>query len=814
MQINISHIITILFCALTVIPQKTAAQQYQKQKGSKDKITISGYITDSENKAIELANIYEYLTLKGTSSNEKGYYKISLPKSDTIILQFSCLSYKKETRIIPVKRDSMEVNVKMAFANKKLSEIVIEKRQHRYNSFEKLDAKNVRMLPDASGGSIEALLVTFAGVNSNNEMSSQYSVRGGNFDENLVYVNGTEVYRPLLIRSGQQEGLSFINPDMVKSVKFSAGGFEAKYGDKMSSVLDIEYKKPEKLEASASASLLGASAFIGQESKNKKFTQIHGIRYKTNRYLLGTLDTEGEYNPSFADYQTYLTYSFNKKTEIDFLGNLSNNTYNFAPETRETKFGTYSNAYNLKMYFDGEEKDLFKTAFGALSLKYKTEKNTKLKIQASLFKTIEKETYDIRSEYWLSETAGKNDNSDVLGTGGSMSHARNNLEATVLNIGHSGNHKTGQNSIEWGINYKREEISDDIKEWELQDSSGYIIPYSDSKIIMKSSVKSKTDINNNKIEAYIQDTWKFRTNEGLYTLNGGIRYGYSDINDETLISPRLSVSLKPSWEKDFIFRLSAGVYYQSLFYKELRDTATINGITKIRINKNIKSPKSYQIVAGSDYNFFWLNKSFKLTTEAYYKKIKNLIPYYVDNVKVVYLGKNIGDGYTTGIDMKLYGELIPETDSWISLSFMNSKEKTDTYTVSRPNEQRYKFAMFFQDYFPNKPEFRMTLRFIWADGLPFGPNSKSRKYATYRMPAYRRVDIGFARVFSAKTDKFMTKNAFKYVKNIYLGFDCFNLLDIKNTNSYYWVTDIKGAQWAVPNYLTSRLINFKLAADF
>lgn len=783
-------------------------------------VTVSGFVLDNQNRGLELASVSELNGKHATYTDANGFYSIELPARDTVILRYSCLSYQPATRIIPAAMHTLRVNVTLGTSSHTLNEVTIHGQQRRTNSLETLDATKIRLLPDATGGSIEALLVTFAGVSSNNELSSQYSVRGGNFDENLVYVNGTEVYRPLLIRAGQQEGMSFVNPEMVQEVKFSAGGFDARYGDKMSSVLDIQYKKPTEFEAAANLSLLGANVFVGQSSKNGRFTQIHGLRYKTNAYLLGTLDTKAEYNPTFLDYQTYLTYKLTPSLELSFLGNFSQNSYEFLPKEADTEFGTFNNKFSIRVYFDGKEKDLFRTSFGALNLTKTLPGKVKLSLQTSIFNTVEDENYDITGQYWLSSTPIKNNQADtantsLLGIGTYHEHARNHLNATVFNLAHNGSWNRNAHDLQWGLSYQRERIIDRLREWEMRDSAGYSLPYSNSNIRMVYSMRSGADMESNRIQGYLQDSWHFRKEAGLFVLTGGLRANYWDFNKELLVSPRASIAFIPAWEHDFTFRLASGVYYQAPFYKELRDTTTdAFGVTRIVLNTKIKAQKTIQVVGGMDYHFVALERPFKLTTELYYKDMTNLIPYVVDNVRIRYYGRNMAKGYTTGFDAKLFGEFVQGTDSWISFSLMQSKETIGDYTVSRPNEQRYNISLFFQDYFPNNPKFTMSMKLIWADGLPFGAPDRDRSFAVLRMPPYRRVDIGLSRLLVGGEDKIMKSRAMRSFKNIWLGVDCFNLFGIRNVNSYYWVNDIYSQQWAVPNYLTGRLLNVRISAEF
>lgn len=784
-------------------------------------VTVSGFVLDNQNRGLELASVSELNGIRATYTDATGYYSIELPAKDTVILRYSCLSYQPATRIIPAALHALRVNVTLGTSSHTLNEVTVHGQQRRTNSLETLDASKIRLLPDATGGSIEALLVTFAGVSTNNELSSQYSVRGGNFDENLVYVNGTEVYRPLLIRAGQQEGLSFVNPEMVKDVKFSAGGFDARYGDKMSSVLDIQYKKPTQFEAAANMSLLGANVYVGQASKNGRFTQIHGLRYKTNAYLLGTLDTKAEYNPAFLDYQTYLTYKLTKTLEMSFLGNFSQNSYEFIPETSTDQFGTFNNKFTLQVYFDGKEKDLFRTSFGAFNLTKTLPDNVKLSLQTSVFNTVEDENYDITGQYWLSSTPIKNNRADtantsLLGAGTYHEHARNHLNATVFNLAHNGSWNKKSHELQWGLSYQRERIVDKLREWEMRDSAGYSLPYSATNIRTIYSMKSGATMESNRLQAYLQDSWHFRREAGLFVLTGGLRANYWDYNNELLLSPRASIAFIPAWESDFTFRLASGVYYQAPFYKELRDTVTnAFGVTNIVLNKNIKAQKTVQVVGGMDYHFVAMERPFKLTTELYYKDMSNLIPYRVDNVRIRYAGKNMASGYTTGFDAKLFGEFVPGTDSWISFSLMQSKETIGNQTISRPNEQRYNISLFFQDYFPNNPKFSMSLKLIWADGMPYGAPDSPYEYSTYyRMPPYQRVDIGLSRLLVGGEDKIMKTKILRNIKNLWLGVDCFNLFNIKNVNAYYWVTDINNLQYAVPNHLTGMLLNVRLSAEF
>jgi len=801
------------------------------------KVRVYGYVIDTNNRGIELANVYFQNTKVGTTTNQNGYYELIMEIKDSATIVYSMLGYKSIQHTILPTHKVIQISVELPALSKEISEINVVGQRRQTSTLDVLDATKYRLIPNASGG-IESLLITFAGVNSSNELSSQYNVRGGNFDENAVYVNGIEIYRPLLVRAGQQEGLSFINPDMVKNIAFSAGGFDAKYGDKMSSVLDINYKKPTTFEASASASLLGASLYLG--TANKKFTQMHGIRYKTSAYLLGTLDTKAEYNPAFLDYQTYMTYQLKPKWELTFLGNFSQNSYQFIPVDRETNFGTYNMARKLTIYFEGQEQDLFRTSFGALTLNFKPKEGMKLSLLASTFHTNESETYDILGEYVLSEVKMNLDPTKQtgasLGVGKYQQHARNRLNATVANIAHLGEYTIGKNKMNWGLNLQNEIISDKISEWEWRDSAGYSLPFSDTQVNLYYNMKASNLLSTWRSTAFFQDTYKWNTDAGMFSFTGGLRANYWTFNKELLVSPRFSVSLLPHWEKDFSFRFATGVYYQAPFYKEIRDTLTdALGNVNIHLNSNIKAQRSMHFVLGGDHYFRAWGRPFKFTTEAYLKLADRVISYSVDNVRIRYSGKNDAKAYTAGVDFKLSGELVPGTDSWINFSLMNAKQDIigDSYLshtydadgkiltsttvypgwVPSPSEQRFSFSVLLQDYLPNNPKYKLQLKGVFSDGLPFGPPRSIQYRSSFRTPSYRRVDIGASRVLVNGTDRVLDKPWLKHVKSIWLNLEVFNLLDFKNVNSYYWVTDIYGQQMAVPNYLTGRQYNIRLLVD-
>ncbi|CCY64335.1 putative uncharacterized protein [Prevotella sp. CAG:1124] len=767
--------------------------------------TLQGRVTDSEMNPVELATVAVVQQGKMTMTNLKGEFSMKLQSSDSVVVRFSMVGYKTKTRILRRPKGKQTLLIQL-YDDNQLAGVTVTEEKRQMGSTQKLDTKDMKNAPSVTGNAVEEMIQSQAGVSTHSELSSQYNVRGGSFDENSVYINNVEIYRPFLVRSGQQEGLSIINPDMVESVGFSTGGFEAKYGDKMSSVLDIKYKRPKKFEANVSASLLGASAYIGFSTK--KFSWSNGIRYKTNKYLLGTLETKGEYQPNFLDYQTYLTYEPSDRWSIELLGDISENHYNFYPEDRETRFGTMENVKSFRVYFDGQEKDIFRTYFGSLSITRKFGKNTKLSLSAAAFHTNEQEKYDIQGQYWLTQT----ETSENLGVGTYMEHARNYLEATVKSAKLTFNHKTKKHDIEAGLTYKIESIKENSKEYEMRDSSGYSIPHTGEDLYMIYSLNARNSLDANRIEAYAQDTWRFTSRGGhtFFTLNYGIRFSHWNFNKESIISPRVSLGIIPAFNHDVTLRFATGIYYQAPFFKELRDTTTVNGITYATLNRDIKSQRSIHFIAGFDYRFKMKNRPYKFTAEAYYKALSNIIPYTVDNVKIVYDASQQCSGHAMGLDLKLYGEFVPGTDSWVSLSLMNTRININGKSIPMPTDQRYALNLFFTDYFPGTTRWRMSLRLAYADGLPFGAPHRSLDTMPFRAPAYKRADIGMSyRLFD--NDKRERKSIFK---NIWLGVDCLNLLGINNVNSYYWVTDVTNQQYAVPNYLTGRQINVRASFEF
>ena len=791
----------ILSMLLTLVALAASGQQF----------TLSGRVSDEDGNAIELATISCLEQGAVTMANLKGEYSLKLQSADSVVVKFSMVGYQTRTRVLRKPRSNQRLLVTL-HPMKALDEVVVTERRRQTTATQELDIKNAKMGPSTTGNAVEELVQQQAGVSSHNELSSQYNVRGGSFDENSVYINNVEVYRPLLIRSGQQEGLSVINSDMVERVAFSSGGFEAKYGDKMSSALDIHYRKPTRLEANVQASLLGASAFVGYG--NKKFSMSHGVRYKTNRYLLGSLETKGEYRPNFFDYQTYITYQPNQRWMIDFIGNISENHYNFSPSDRETSFGTMQNVKSFKVYFDGQEKDIFRTLFGTLRLQRIFSPQTTVSLLGSAFHTKEQETYDIQGQYWLDDTQTQ----ESLGVGTYMEHARNYLTANVASVKLMANHKTRKHHWEGGFTVKWEKIEENAREYEMRDSSGYSIPHQPDRLDLIYSLRSKNNVSSTRIEAYLQDTYRFQsggsedgeTPPTLWTLNYGVRLANWSWNKETIVSPRVSLAMIPAWNQDMTFRLSAGLYYQAPFYKEMRDTSTVNGQTIVTLNQKIKSQRSLHVVGAFDYRFRMMDRPFRFSAEAYFKLMDNLVPYNVQNMKVVYYGKNIAKGHAFGLDLKLYGEFVPGTDSWLTFSVMSTKQKINGVSVPMPTDQRWGVNLHFTDYFPGTERWKMTLRLAFADGLPFGAPHRGLEYQQFRAPAYKRADIGMS--FLALGNP-KGQPSFKHPR-IWLGIDGLNIFGISNVNSYYWVTDVTNHQYAVPNYLTGRQINGKVIVEF
>lgn len=774
-------------------------------------VNIHGRVTDSDKKPVELVTVRVAGTAKGTMTDREGRYSLSLAPRDTIRLIYSCVGYREVTRMFVDAAGDITMNVRMRLDKRQLKEVNITEYRKQTGNMQRINAASYRLAPDVSGGSVESLVMTMAGVNGANELSSAYSVRGGSYDENAIYINGIEVRRPMMVNAGQQEGLSIINPDMVGAVEFSAGGFPAEYGDRMSSVLDITYRRPERLEASADISLMGGSLSLGQSSD--RFSQLHGIRYKRNNSLLSGLDTKGEYDTDFFDYQTNLNLKLNSRWKLAFLGDVSINKYGFVPDNRSTDFGTVDDVKHFTVYFDGNEKDRFDTWLGALTLRYQPSRNSDYTILASGALTDELVSYDIAGEYWLNEAgAYDGDSSDeAIGVGRSREHARNRIKASVFSVGMRGNMALGVNNLSYGSLLNRESVRDRSREWVMLDSAGYVHDDTERGLEMTHFLMSSQNLESNRLSLFVQDAVRLASSAGHWWLNAGIRAGYWSFNKEWTISPRVSVGFVPEANRHLAFRASAGLYSQTPFYKEIK--YPVDGV--VVLNNRIKSQRSLQFILGADYTFSAFDRPFRFSGEAYYKALSRIIPYEVDNLKITYAGYNGADGYAAGLDLKLFGEFVPGSDSWISASLMKSQETLNGVKVPRPNDRRYGFAMYFTDYFPRLPKLKFNLRGVFYDGLPVSFPYMSRDKGYFRAPAYKRVDVGLSYALLPPLEEGGQRSGvWRCIKSVWLGLECFNLLDISNVSNYHWVTDTSGIGYAVPDYLTRRQFNVRLTIDF
>ena len=780
--------------------------------------TLQGRVTDDDNNPVELATVSVVSQGKVAFTSLRGEFSLHLHSADSVAVKFSMIGYKTKVRVLRKPRGKQTLQVVLHTDAPMLGDVNVTGEKIQSDQTQEIKIKDIKMAPSANGNGVEGIIQQQAGVSTHSELSSQYNVRGGAFDENSVYINNVEVYRPFLVRSGQQEGLSVINPYMVDKIGFSTGGYGAKYGDKMSSALDITYKtlkakgKKPVVEGSLAASLLGTDAYIGIGTR--KLSWLNSVRYKTTSYLLGSLETKGEYKPNYLDYQTYLSYQPNKRWKIDFIGYISDNHYNFEPSDRETSFGTMENVKSFRVYFDGHEKDRFLTYFGTLGITRNITANTSISLLGSAFYTKEQEKYDIQGQYWLDQT----ETSENLGVGTYFEHARNYLSARVMSAKLMLRHKVQKHNVEAAVTLKREHIEENSIEYEMRDSAGYSVPHTGKDLYMIYSMKARNELNANRMEAYLQDSYRFsggtadstRNGQTHYTLNYGVRMSHWNFNRETILSPRISLAIIPANHENTTLRLAAGLYYQTPFFKELRDTTTVNGVTVASLNEKIKSQRSIHFIAGYDYRFRMNDQRFKFSAEAYYKALGNIVPYSVSNVKVVYYGQNECSGHAAGLDFKLYGEFVPGTDSWLSLSLMDTKMKLNGKSIPLPTDQRYAVNFFFTDYFPGSKKWRMSLKLAFADGLPFAAPHKELETNSFRATAYRRADIGMS--YQLLDNSRHEKKTF--LKNVTLGVDCLNLFGIDNVNSYYWVTDVTNQQYAVPNYLTGRQLNARVLLEF
>ncbi|MGN0232961.1 MAG: carboxypeptidase-like regulatory domain-containing protein [Bacteroidaceae bacterium] len=776
----------------------------QTDEADTTRVHLKGRVTDEEGDPVSLCMVCAG-GLSATTAGMDGHYSLTFPTADSVVITFRMMGYEEKKRVLRKPQGRLTLNVIMRSGSKEMNEVVVADSRRQLGTTQELGTGDLRRMPTTTGNTVEELVATQAGVSTHNELSGQYNVRGGSFDENCVYINGVEVYRPLLISSGQQEGLSVINGDMVEKVNFSAGGFEAKYGDRMSSVLDITYARPRKAEASVQASLLGTNVYAGYG--NSKFSLSNSVRYKTNQYMLGSLETTGEYRPRFLDYQAYLCWSPDRNWTLDGIAYISQNKYDFNPKNRETRFGTLEDVKTFKVYFDGQERDLFRTLFGTLRLSRRTGQAGRVSLLASAFSTRERETYDIQGQYWLNETNGE----EQLGVGTYMEHARNFLHSNSATVKAAYEYKTLVHNIQAGIGWRYERISEQSREWEYRDSSGYSVPHTGDALHLIYNLKSTNHISSGHTELYLQDTYRNESKAGILSLNYGARLSHWSWNGEWLFSPRVCLGYVPAANDAFTFRLATGLYYQRPFYKELRDTVTIDGNTVVQLNRGIKSQRSFQLLTAMEYKFKLAGRPFKFSTELYYKAQSRLNPYNVDNVKIVYYGNNCAKGYVAGADFKLYGEFVPGTDSWISFGLMKAQMHLNGKNIPQPTDQRYNINFFFSDYFPGTTRWKMNLKACFADGLPFGPPHTGLERNVFRAPAYKRVDIGMNYRLLDNEDRHMRRDV---VRNIWLGLDCFNIFGLDNVSGYYWVTDVSNHQYAVPNYLTGRMVNARVLVEF
>lgn len=777
-----------------------------------ENFTIRGRVTDQNGDAIEGATVKVSPGFPGTMTKANGEYIIVCSVSDTVTVTYSCISYQPRSRKIIEPHGELIINMRLTPAEKELEEVEVVDVRKRTGAMESMGVHDYkRRGADPTGGSIESMLATMPGVAGATELSGQYSVRGGSYDENAVYLNGFEITRPQLISSSAQEGLSILNPEMTKSVEFSTGGFGAQYTDRMSSVLDVTYRRPQSTEGMLSMSFMGAEAALG--SGNRKFAQLHGVRYRKNSSILSTTDTKGEYDPDFFDWQSYIVVNPTEKFKITLLGDVNIANYRFKPTDRETNFGTLNDAKRFKVYFDGHEKDRFTTLFGGIGLDWSPARNSTVSLQVSAYGGDELVAYDIAGEYWLDQagTSGGTIGGE-LGVGRYRDHARNRLKSHIINAAMRGITAIKSHSLTYGIAIKSLRMEEKSSEWEQRDSAGYSLPLLPDILSVFYSSKSDNSLNTLQTSAYIQDNLRLSGDFGYINASAGIRATYTGFNNEFIVSPRLQIGYVPSANTRWAFRFSTGLYHQTPFFKEIRKATEISsGEYVIELNKNIRSQRSLQFIFGSDFTFKALGRPFKLSAEAYYKALANVIPYEINNLKITYSGINESKGHIAGLDFKLFGQFVPGSDSWLSIGVLDSKEKLRGVSVPGPNDRRYNISLFFTDFFPKIPGLKVSLRGIFMDGLPQSSPHSTRDKGYFRTPPYKRVDIGAA--YGLLTEN-RSARILPWIKSAWIGVDCFNLFDISNVGNYYWVSDVNNIEYAVPNYLTRRMLNLKLTLDF
>lgn len=795
---------------------------------------VTGIVIDENNKPVVGVNV-SYKS-KSSVTNTNGFYVIEIPSNQKVVLVYTHISLKSITATFELKpKEVLDYNPIMSSKNEQLEDVVITSKRKRVQGIVSIDTDVVKKVPSLSGG-VEGIIKTLQGVTSNTELSSQYSVRGGNYDENLVYVNEIEIYRPFLVRSGQQEGLSFTNTDLIQNIDFSAGGFQSKYGDKMSSVLDITYRKPTKFGASIEASMLGGNVSFEGISKNKKWSAITGVRYRDNSLLVNSQETQTNYRPTFADIQSNVNFNLNKKVQFSFLGNISRNIYNYQPLTRQTNFGTLNNPIALQIFYEGQEKDQYQTLFGAFKTNYIASERSTYKLIASAYHTQEQEYFDIDAAYYLgevdtnigSETFGGVTYNRAIGT--QLNHARNDLDALIFNGEIKGNHNLkNSHQVEWGLKFTHESIRDRIVEWEVVNDAGFNVnpptvpprddPYSPAytgPLVPFQNVRALNFVNINRFSGYAQWSTKTTLGDNQIWVNAGVRAQNwmvsgdvaTDAKSQTVVSPRAQISLKPDWEKDMIFRFSTGFYYQPPFYRELRDQFGA-------VNPNVKAQQSIHFVLSNDYNFKMWNRPFKLVSEAYYKTMSDVNTYSIENVRIRYRANNDAVAYAYGFDCRLNGEFVPGTESWFSFGYMKTEENQDGRGyIARPTDQRLKFGILFQDYMPNIPNVKLYLNLTYNTGLPGGSPSYADAYEYQsRLRDYRRVDVGFSYLFTEKNNERPEGHWLKKFNDLSLGFEIYNMFNNQNAITNTWVRDAYTKnQYGIPNYMTTRVFNIKLTA--
>ncbi len=789
---------------------------------------VYGKVTDEQSHPIEMANVVVTELLVGQTTNSRGAYELQLLCDTTLVINFSFVGYETKQVEVRLKRgEKRKLDMVLKSISTDLPDVVISQRAIDAASLTRLDAKQATLLPTMGGG-IENLIKTLPGVISNNELSSQYTVRGGNFDENLIYVNGIEIYRPFLVGSGQQEGLSFVNSRLVNNIEFSAGGFAVEYGDKMSSVLDVTYKKPRETAGSLTMSLLGAEAHVEGVTANDRFSYLVGARYKNTAIVLRMMDTKGNYRPNFTDAQALFNFKLNDKWDLSLLGYYSRNQYYLIPQSSSAEMGMINAVLRLDVYFEGQELDNYATGLGAATFEFKPNKDLSLKFIASAYSAYETETYDILGEYWLGQVEtnlGSEQQGNVIanmGTGVYLNHARNSFYAQVYNLDHKGTKVNGQNVFKWGLRYQRQNIDDVVNEWNVVDSAGYNLPHPmDEPGTMPTQIpdiqldvfhRSHNLLGINNIDGFLQQSLSFPVrNEGEIVVTGGLRANYWGYNKKVYVSPRAGIAYKPEIEgRDLVFRLSGGVYNQTPFYREIRN---LDG----SLYPNADVQKSYQVILGSDFKFRAWGRPFILTSEAYYKYLKNVIPYDIDNVRIRYYADQKAKGYAMGLDFKINGEFVKGIDSWASLSLMRTREVIEGDTSGwhyRPSNQLASFSLFFQDYIPFAPTWKVNLTLTFGTGMPVNDPVSEYYHPGKFYPPYRRVDIGFVKQLINEGSSFSKGNPLNYVKNMFVSVEVFNLLNISNTVSYTWVKDVYNRSWGINSYLTPRYVNLKLVTEF